>query len=233
LGKCHGESHTDVNAALTRNLSLEKVHKAIQALPKGKAPGRDGILIEFFQACASEVPPALLKAYAAMLARYDVEGLVLTRGGRIKDQTFADDTTLYLKGDPANLDRAQGVLAIFCKASGAKVRKERTWTWGQEVGLKWIPKGEGVRYLEVQVGFHLPTEANFDKMMVTLKGKLIHWSHSNLLLAGRILVANQVLMASMWYLAASWNPNPRMCSQVRGVVRNFIWGAKPPPLGQR
>jgi hypothetical protein len=24
-----------------------------------------------------------------------------------------------------------------------------------------------------------------------------------------------------------------MCSQVRGVVRNFIWGAKPPPLGQR
>jgi hypothetical protein len=30
----------------------------------------------------------------------------------------------------------------------------------------------------------------------------------------------------MWYLAASWNPNPRMCSQVRGVVRNFIWGGK-------
>jgi hypothetical protein len=30
----------------------------------------------------------------------------------------------------------------------------------------------------------------------------------------------------MWYLAASWNPNPRMCSQVRGVVRNFIWSGK-------
>jgi hypothetical protein len=30
----------------------------------------------------------------------------------------------------------------------------------------------------------------------------------------------------MWYLAVSWNPNPRMCSQVRGVVRNFIWGGK-------
>ncbi len=37
---------------------------------------------------------------------------------------------------------------------------------------------------------------------------------------------NQVLLASMWYLATCWNPNPRMCSQVRGVVRNFIWGGK-------
>ncbi len=53
------------------------------------------------------------------------------------------------------------------------------------------------------MGFHLPTEANFDKMMATLKGKLIHWSHNNMSLAGRILVANQVLLTSMWYLAAS------------------------------
>ncbi len=33
----------------------------------------------------------------------------------------------------------------------------------------------------------------------------------------------------MWYLAACWNPNPRMCCQVRGVVRNFIWGGKDAP----
>ncbi len=76
------------------------------------------------------------------------------------------------------------------------------------------------------MGFHLPLEANFDKMLSALKGKLINWSTCRLSLAGRILVANQVLLASMWYLAASWNPNPRMCCQVRGVVRNFIWSGK-------
>jgi mannosylglycoprotein endo-beta-mannosidase len=38
--------------------------------------------------------------------RYDVEGLNLPRGGRLRDQTFADDIALYLKGDQANLDRA-------------------------------------------------------------------------------------------------------------------------------
>jgi hypothetical protein len=138
------------------------------------------------------------------------------------------------------LDKTHGVLETFCKASGAKInwnksvaiwasKRERAWSWGHEVILKWIPKGEGVRYLGVQIGFRLPTEANFDKMMVALKIKLISWNHNNLLLAGRILVANQVILASMWYLAACWNPNLKMCSQVRGVVRNFIWGGKAKP----
>jgi len=30
----------------------------------------------------------------------------------------------------------------------------------------------------------------------------------------------------MWYLAAAWNPNPKMCSHICGVVRNFIWSGK-------
>ncbi len=165
--------------------------------------------------------------------KYKVEGLALPRGGH--------DTTLYLQGSPSNLDKAQNVLNIFCQASGAKInwhksaaiwasKKERDWEWGEGEGLKWIPDGEGTRYLGIHVGSHLPSEANFDKMMLTLKGKLISWSHNKLSLRGRILVANQVLLASMWYIAASWNPNPRMCSQVKGVIRNFIWGGKDAPV---
>ncbi len=71
-----------------------------------------------------------------------------------------------------------------------------------------------------------PPQANFDKRLSALKGKLINWSTCHLSLAGRILVANQVLFASMWYLAVAWSPNPRMCSQVRGIVKNFIWSGK-------
>jgi len=66
-------------------------------------------------------------------------------------------------------------------------------------------------------------------MMAALKGKLISWGHNMLSLAGRILVANQVLLASIWYMAACWNPNPRICCQVRGVIRNFIWGGRDAP----
>jgi len=66
-------------------------------------------------------------------------------------------------------------------------------------------------------------------MLLALKGKLINWSSNKLSLAGRILVANQVLLASIWYLAACWNPNPKMSSQVKGLIRNFIWGGKEAP----
>jgi hypothetical protein len=170
----------------------------------------------------------------------EVEGLFLPRGGLIRDQTFVDDTALYLKGTPMNLDKAQRVLVTFSAASGAKVnwhkstaiwasKKDRTWNWGIEVGLKWLTEGEGTKYLGVLVGFHLPPKANFDRLMIALKSKLIAWNHNLLSLAGRILVANQVLLASMWYLAACWNPNPRMITQIKGVIHNFIWGGKDAP----
>ncbi len=38
--------------------------------------------------------------------KYGVEGLSLPRGGLIRDQTFADDTALYLQGSLANMDKA-------------------------------------------------------------------------------------------------------------------------------
>jgi len=124
-------------------------------------------------------------AYMLADPKYGVEGLSLPKGGLIRDQTFADDMALYLKGSPSNLDKAQRVLTIFSKASGAKInwhksaaiwanKNERSWHWGAEVGLKWIPDGEGTRYLGVQIGSHLPPEANFDKMMMVLKSKFIN-----------------------------------------------------------
>jgi len=39
--------------------------------------------------------------------KYGVEGPSLPRGGLIRDQTFADDTALYLQGSPANMDKVQ------------------------------------------------------------------------------------------------------------------------------
>jgi hypothetical protein len=53
--------------------------------------------------------------------RYGVEGLSLPRGGCIRDQTFVNDIALYLKGVQPNMDKAQNVLKLFCKASGAKI----------------------------------------------------------------------------------------------------------------
>jgi len=80
--------------------------------------------------------------------------------------------------------------------------------------------------LGIQIGFQLVVEANFDKFMTSLKGKMIVWGNCNLSLTCIILITNQVMLSSMWYMAAYWNPNLRMCNQIRGVVQNFIWGGK-------
>jgi hypothetical protein len=63
---------------------------------------------------ATDVP-----GYMLADSKHGVEGLSLPRGGLIKDQTFTDDTALYLKGTPANMDKAQAILKILCRASNA------------------------------------------------------------------------------------------------------------------
>jgi hypothetical protein len=60
--------------------------------------------------------------------------------------------------------------------------------------------------LGIEVRFRLPTKANFNKLMISLKDKMIAWGNCNLSLAGRILIANQVLLSSMWYMAALLKP---------------------------
>jgi hypothetical protein len=96
--------------------------------------------------------------------KHEIEGLHLPKRGCVQDQTFADDITLYLKGSPSNLSKARAVFKLFCLTSGAKVnwgksatiwanKKKKKWEWGQEIELKWIPQGQGVRYLGIQIGF--------------------------------------------------------------------------------
>jgi len=57
----------DANKALVCSFSVEEVAKAIRALPKGKAPGHDGIPMEFFHECEKEIAPDLHQAFTAML----------------------------------------------------------------------------------------------------------------------------------------------------------------------
>jgi hypothetical protein len=57
------------NDELTKNLTLKEIKEAIAAMPKGKAPGSDGIPTKFFQDLVEEISPTLLQAFSAMLGR--------------------------------------------------------------------------------------------------------------------------------------------------------------------
>lgn len=73
---------------------------------------------------------------------------------------------------------------LFCTTTNAKVNWKKSsaiWAsnqlkdygWGIDVGLIWVQEGEGVKYLGVQVRYWLPIDANFGKLMLSLKGMLI------------------------------------------------------------
>jgi len=66
----------DANASLVSSLSLKEVGKAIQALPKGKMPGHDGIPMEFFHECEKEIAPDLLQTFMAMLSKGETSAYI-------------------------------------------------------------------------------------------------------------------------------------------------------------
>jgi hypothetical protein len=65
--------------------------------------------------------------------KHEIDGMHLPKRGCIRDQTFADDTALYLKGSPSNLSKAQAVLELFCLTFRAKIN------WGKSAAI-WANK---------------------------------------------------------------------------------------------
>jgi hypothetical protein len=56
-------------------------------------------------------------------AIYGVRGLVPPTGDKPRDQSFANDTTLYLEGTIDNLaKKANQVVSLFCITIGAKMK---------------------------------------------------------------------------------------------------------------
>lgn len=58
--------------------------------------------------------------------KHKVEGLISPDTSRHTTSMFADDTSLFLKGDCENLNNTMKVLDINCKASGAKINWNKT-----------------------------------------------------------------------------------------------------------
>ena len=167
----------------------------------------------------------------------NVNGLRLPDNSSITNQMFADDTLLLLDGTPDNLDRAIAVINKFGAASGAKLNLHksvgvwvsntpRTWTWGEETGLKWLQPGEVTRYLGYPFGFNIVQKEKNNKMLSQIRKHLHRWANNWISLAGRIMVANQVILSSIWYLASCTDFSNQAIKLVRATVRNYIWSGK-------
>ena len=166
-----------------------------------------------------------------------VQGLRLPDNTTITNQMFADDTLLLLDGMAENMDRALNVITRFGAASGAKLNlhksigvwvahTERTWQWGEDAGLKWLPPGEVTRYLRYPFGLNIPQREKDNRMLTQIRKHLARWADKKLSLAGRIMVSNQVILSSIWYLASCSDISGHALKIARATVRNFMWSGQ-------
>lgn len=155
----------------------------------------------------------------------------------VVDQEFADDTSLYLKGTPENLEKAKEALTSFSLASGANINSDKThafwisserrfFAWEEEQGLQWNAPGDTVRYLGFQIGFQTNAEDRFKAVLQAIKRKLSYWATTKLSLAGRILIANQVLLLAIWYVASCWGPHLQSIQKIKALIRNYLWSGE-------
>jgi exonuclease III len=169
--------------------------------------------------------------------RSGVHGLRLPDNSTITNQMFADDTLLFLDGKVDNMDRALDVITRFGAASGAKLNlhksiglwvahNDRTWQWGEEAGLKWLPPGEVTRYLGYPFGLNIHQREKDNRMLAQIRKHLARWSDKKLSLAGRIMVSNQVILSSIWYLASCTDILGQALKIARATVRNFMWSGR-------
>lgn len=149
------------------------------------------------------------------------------------DSEFADDTMLYAPYSVDALDSIRDALDTFCLASGALINwtkssgflvgVEDACVWGQDVGFTWLAPGQSCRYLGFQIGIDVSSTQQFDPVLASIRRKLCHWWAMHLSLAGRALVVNQVLLATAWFITSCWMLQPRVSSQLKRLVRNFLW----------
>jgi hypothetical protein len=89
----------DTNTNFTRAFTVQDILDAIKALPKGKAPRHDGILMEFFHEYADEVAPTLLQAFTAMLSSGATSAFI--NKGLITLIPKTEDQASSTTGDPS------------------------------------------------------------------------------------------------------------------------------------
>lgn len=105
-----------------------------------------------------------------------VEGLTLPDTSKLTNLIFADDTSVFLRGNSTNLQQTMQILAQYNKASRARLnwhktivlwasRQDQIWDWGYNLELKWKAKEEAARYLGFPIGFHMPQEESNNKVL--------------------------------------------------------------------
>ena len=169
-----------------------------------------------------------------------IEGITIY-GHEHKISQYADDTTLVIKHDKANLNRVLDTLKFFHSTSGLKVNIEKT----KVVQLGVRGDGRMINFekekLELTEEFVLLgvtfntkeldkiTDNNCTLKFPKMKKTLRQWKRRHLTINGKISVFKSLISSMITHILLSLpSPSQEFIDEYENILKDFLWGGKPP-----
>ena len=188
--------------------------------------------------------------YLAILFRQSISYKGLTfQNHCFKISLFADDTQIYLNGNPSQFKHVFDILRIFTERSGCEVNIDKSTAFyigSSRVnvmkpfsikGLKWVTntiKYFGVHILIQTCGINSVIDQNFSSINDKIKTELNIRSSRGLTLLGKISVLKSLIVPKIMFKAANLSvifPDSYF-KKINKVLFKFIWGSKWEKIGR-
>ncbi|KAK3534854.1 hypothetical protein QTP86_028560 [Hemibagrus guttatus] len=223
---------------LDRELTLAELHKALQGMENGRAPGIDGLPFEFYKAfwavIEQDVLEVLRDSMNAGQLPLSCRRAVLTVLPKKGDLThlknwcpvslLCTDIKLLSKALASRLTKVLSAAKVNWVKSEAILVGE----WGGERptlpgGLVW--KKDGFKYLGVYLGNNEFLNKNWEGSVEHVKGRLSRWKRlvPKMSFRGRTLVINNLAASSLWHKLACVDPPPNLLASIQALLVDFFW----------
>jgi hypothetical protein len=188
----------------------------------------------FFILCAEGLSSLLHKAERDRR----ITGLPIVRGGmRLNHLFFADDSLLFCKANIPEWINVQDILAIYERASGQKLNKEKTSiSFSRNTKLETkqhILSVAGVkstnqfeRYLGLPALIGSSKVEAFSGLQGKIWGRINGWKEKFLSQAGKEVLLKAVIQSIPTYTMSVFQLPKSVCKDINSMMSNFWWGQK-------
>ena len=161
----------------------------------------------------------------------EIQGIKIDERTSIKITAYADDTTLFLRGDGDEI-KAQNHISTYEKASGAKCNPEKTKSilFGKYRVERGKTKQDPIEILGIC--FHHDNETrikkNWDKIQNEIKHDLAKWKPHKLSILGQITIINSIAISKTAHLNRIIPCPQEVIAKIEKILRNFVFLTRPP-----